>query len=163
MGAPVFENETIAFNCVPVSTSIQRPGLRRNYQLSCPHVLFGPQCRASRNDATVTRTVTAISGNSVTFNTALPLAAAKYKGGLLEWTADGHSSIRTIVSVTGTKTGIGIRGNLRGLNVGSSIKITFGCNRLQSDCADLHHNILNFGGQPSIPLENPLSQKNIFY
>ncbi|QXN71966.1 GTA TIM barrel-like domain protein [Rhodobacter phage RcPescado] len=163
VGAPVFENETIAFNCVPVSTSIQRPGLRRNYQLSCPHVLFGPQCRASRNDATVTRTVTAISGNTVTFNTALPLAAAKYKGGLLEWAADGHSSIRTIVSVTGTKTGIGIRGNLRGLNVGSSIKITFGCNRLQSDCADLHHNILNFGGQPSIPLENPLSQKNIFY
>ena len=163
VGAPAFENETIAFNCVPVSTSIQRPGLRRNYQLSCPHVLFGPQCRASRNDATVTRTVTAISGNSVTFNTALPLAAAKYKGGLLEWTADGHSSIRTIVSVTGAKTGIGIRGNLRGLTVGSSIKITFGCNRLQSDCADLHHNILNFGGQPSIPLENPLSQKNIFY
>ena len=163
VGAPAFENETIAFNCVPVSTSIQRPGLRRNYQLSCPHVLFGPQCRASRNDATVTRTVTAISGNSVTFNTALPLAAAKYKGGLLEWTADGHSSIRTIVSVTGDKTAIGIRGNLRGLNVGSSIKITFGCNRLQSDCADLHHNILNFGGQPSIPLENPLSQKNIFY
>lgn len=163
VGAPAFENETIAFNCVPVSTSIQRPGLRRNYQLSCPHVLFGPQCRASRNDATVTRTVTAISGNSVTFNTALPLAAAKYKGGLLEWTADGHSSIRTIVSVTGAKTGIGIRGNLRGLNVGSIIKITFGCNRLQSDCADLHHNILNFGGQPSIPLENPLSQKNIFY
>lgn len=163
VGAPAFENETIAFNCVPVSTSIQRPGLRRNYQLSCPHVLFGPQCRASRNDATVTRTVTAISGNSVTFNTALPLAAAKYKGGLLEWTAHGHSSIRTIVSVTGAKTGIGIRGNLRGLTVGSSIKITFGCNRLQSDCADLHHNILNFGGQPSIPLENPLSQKNIFY
>ena len=163
VGAPAFENETIAFNCVPVSTSIQRPGLRRNYQLSCPHVLFGPQCRASRNDATVTRTVTAISGNTVTFNTALPLAAAKYKGGLLEWTADGHSSIRTIVSVTGAKTGIGIRGNLRGLSVGSSIKITFGCNRMQSDCADLHHNILNFGGQPSIPLENPLSQKNIFY
>ena len=163
VGAPAFENETIAFNCVPVSTSIQRPGLRRNYQLSCPHVLFGPQCRASRNDATVTRTVTAISGNSVTFNTALPLAAAKYKGGLLEWTADGHSSIRTIVSVTGAKTDVGIRGNLRGLTVGASIKITFGCNRLQSDCADLHHNILNFGGQPSIPLENPLSQKNIFY
>ena len=163
VGAPAFENETITFNCVPVSTSIQRPGLRRNYQLSCPHVLFGPQCRASRNDATVTRTVTAISGNSVTFNTALPLAAAKYNGGLLEWTADGHSSIRTIVSVTGTKTGIGIRGNLRGLSVGSSIKITFGCNRLQSDCAGLHNNILNFGGQPSIPLENPLSQKNMFY
>ena len=82
---------------------------------------------------------------------------------MLEWAADGHSSIRTIVSVTGVKTGIGIRGNLRGLTVGSSIKITFGCNRLQSDCADLHNNILNFGGQPAIPLENPLSQKNIFY
>ena len=163
VGAPAFENETIAFNCVPVSTSIQRPGLRRNYQLSCPHVLFGQQCRASRNAATVTRTVTAISGSSVTFNTPLPLAASKYRGGLLEWTSDGHSSIRTIVSVTEVKTGIGMRGNLRGLMVGSTIKVTFGCNRLQSDCRNLHQNILNFGGQSSIPLENPLSQKNIFY
>lgn len=163
VGAPMFENSTIAFNCNPVSTSIQRPGLRRNYQLSCPHVLFGQQCRASRKDATISRTVTAISGNSFTINAALPLVAQKYLGGLLEWQSDGHSTIRTLTRVNAAKTGLTIRGNLRGLLVGSTVKITYGCNRLQSDCRDLHDNILNFGGQPAIPLENPLAQKNIFY
>lgn len=163
VGAPGFENDTVTFNCIPVSTSIQRPGLRRNYQLQCPHVLYGPQCRASRNDATVTRTVDAIVGNSVSFTAALPLGAAKYRGGLLEWSADGHASIRTIVGVGAGNTSVSIRGNFRGLEVGSTIKISLGCNHLQSDCSNLHQNILNFGGQPFIPLENPLSRKNIFF
>lgn len=163
VGAPVFDEDTISFNCVPVSTSIQRPGLRRNYQLSCPHRLFGPQCRASKNDATVGREVTAILGNTVTFGDPLPLANTKYRGGLLEWSFNGRSAIRTIITVDDDGTTITVRGNLRDLEVGSDVKITFGCNRLQGDCSELHNNILNFGGQPMIPLENPLSQKNIFY
>lgn len=163
VGAPAFEEDSISFNCVPVSTSIQRPGLRRNYQLSCSHALFGPQCRASKVNATTGRVVTAILGNTVTFATPLPLAGQKYRGGLLEWSASGRSAIRTIVAVNDDKTTLTIRGNLRDLVVGAEIKITFGCNRLQTDCSELHSNILNFGGQPFIPLENPLSQKNIFY
>lgn len=163
VGAPAFDEEKISFNCVPVSTSIQRPGLRRNYQLSCPHALFGPQCRASKNDATVGRVVSDILGTTITFETPLPLDSTKYRGGLVEWSVSGRSAIRTIISVNAEKTSLTIRGNLRDLIIGATVKITFGCNRLQSDCFELHNNILNFGGQPLIPLENPLSQKNIFY
>lgn len=163
VGAPIFENTTIAFNCVPVSTSIQRPGLRRNYQLSCPHVLYGSQCRASKNAATVTRTVSGISNNTITISAALPQAQNKYRGGLLEWTSGGLTQVRTIVTLSGAGTVLTVRGNLRGMTTGASVKVSLSCNRLQTDCADLHDNILNFGGQPSIPLENPLAQKNIFY
>lgn len=163
VGAPTFENTEISFNCIPVSTSIQRPGLRRNYQLSCPHVLFGPACRASRNNATVVRPVVGISGSTIMLGSPLPRPGQKYRGGLVEWTSDGHSSIRTIVNTNADGRFISVRGNLRGLTVGQEVKVTFGCNRLQSDCQQLHRNILNFGGQPLIPVENPLSQKNIFY
>ena len=163
VGSPTFENESIAFTCVPVSTSVQRPGLRRNYQLTCPHVLFGPKCRAQRKSATITRRVTGIFGNLVNINANLPLNGDKYKGGMIEWLSDGKSSLRTIVKVSQTNDQIAVRGNLRGVNIGDVIKITLGCNRLQSDCSNLHNNILNFGGQPYIPLENPLSQKSIFY
>jgi hypothetical protein len=163
VGAPVFDEDEISFNCVPVSTSIQRPGLRRNYQLSCPHALYMSQCRANKVAATAGRVVTAILGNTVTFDDALPLPGLKYRGGLMEWSFSGRSAIRTIIDVNETEKVITIRGNLRGLVVGDTIKVTLGCNRLQSDCTELHNNILNFGGQPQIPLENPLSQKNIFY
>ena len=163
VGAPIFENTSIAFNCVPVSTTIQQPGLRRNYQLSCPHVLYGPQCRASKNASTVSLTVTSVSNNTITLNAALPYEQGKYRGGLLEWTTAGLVQVRTIVNLDGAGTVVIVRGNLRGISVGSTVKISLGCNRRQSDCSALHNNILNFGGQPFIPLENPLSQKNIFY
>ena len=96
-------------------------------------------------------------------NANLPLNGDKYKGGMIEWLSDGKSSLRTIVKVSQTNDQIAVRGNLRGVNIGDVIKITLRCNRLQSDCSNLHNNILNFGGQPYIPLENPLSQKSIFY
>lgn len=163
--APEFNSNEVAFNAVPVSTSIQRPGLRRNYQLGCPHVLYGSQCRANKVDATISRTVTGIIRNRVQVGVAIgPIDPARYIGGLLEWTAaSGRKETRTIAKAEASGLEVTVRGSLRGLAVAMSVNVVLGCRRNMADCNTLHQNILNFGGQPLIPLENPLSQKNQFY
>lgn len=161
--APEFGDNEVAFNCVPVSTSIQRPGLRRNYQHGCPHVLYGAACQANKETATTRRTVTSINRNRVTFSVPLTNGAT-YIGGLLEWTTpNGVKETRTIAKVSNSGTEVSLRGSLRGLLVGATVGAVLGCGRNMQSCKTLHDNILNYGGQPFIPLDNPLSQKNQFY
>lgn len=157
------ENEMV-LDCQPVSSSVKRPGLRRNYQVGCPHVLYGSQCRASRAAATIVKTVGSISRNRISLTQTVGTDFGLYLGGLAEWInqSNGTKEIRTISSITGDGVTVTIRGIMRGLAVGGSISLVRGCNRLMSGC-NSHGNILNYGGQPFIPLENPLSTKNQFY
>lgn len=165
--APEYTDNEIAFNAVPVSASIQRPGLRRNYQLGCPHVLYGAACQANKVNATVARVVGTITRNKATLTVALGgsgILPANYIGGLLEWnTAGGRKETRTIAKVSVDGLEVTVRGSLRGLAVTDSVGVVLGCAHNMTACNGLHDNIHNFGGQPFIPLENPLSQKNQFY
>lgn len=161
-----YPENALQLTCEPTSSAMQRPGLNRNYQLSCPFALYGQDCRADKGAVTGTRVVTAVSGSVVSVS---PITTAVgvdgYKGGTIEWTrTDGLREIATIVSVDAPGTSITVRGLLRGLTNGMTISIAPGCNRTMTHCEDLHSNILNFGGQPFIPLENPnASTSSIFY
>ncbi|ASY68907.1 phage BR0599 family protein [Sinorhizobium fredii] len=148
----------------PVSSSLRRPGLRRNYQLGCPHVLYGAQCQASEAAATVTATVASISGTSITLNAGWDGAfdAAKFTEGLVKWTNDtGGIEIRKILSVSGDTLSLG--GLLRDLNASDTVSVILGCNHQMGDCRDLHDNIHNFGGCPWIPTKNPIGFRNNYY
>lgn len=155
----------IELHCQPISSVLARPGLRRQFQIGCPHVLFGPQCQASKAAATVTRLAANTSAGSVTLTSSLGDIAQRYAGGLLEWThsVTGKKEIRTIVSVSGNGLTLQVRGNLPGIANGTtSLSVVRSCNRQMSGCIQ-HSNILNYGGQPFIPRENPLSDTNQFY
>ena len=161
--SPTFTRTTLEFTGIPVSTTLKQPGLRRHYQVACPHVLYGPQCRASKEAATTGRFVTSLSGNTFGFDAELPRLPRNYIGGLVDWSVGSMRVIRSIVAVGGDGRSVKVRGNLVGMPIGKWTNISLGCNRQQSDCINLHDNILNYGGQPFIPLENPLSQKNVFF
>lgn len=159
------------FTCEPISTSMRRTGLRRNYQYGCPHALYGPQCRASKEAASVFATVVEAANNLITlpvdWNNAPP---SKYTGGLVEWTTpQGNREIRTILQVP-SGVGLLVNGNLRGIEAGTQVLVSLGCNHQMTDCQDLHiengtgqPNIKNYGGQPWIPTQNPLGTRNNFY
>ncbi|MGA1831667.1 phage BR0599 family protein [Rhizobium wenxiniae] len=163
LGASYAGNE-LSLSCQPVSTAVKRPGLRRNYQIGCPHVLYGTECRANKAAATVARTVASINRNQITLNQVLGNNTSLFIGGLLEWTNvnTGVKEVRTIANIRPDNITLIIRGAARGLQFGTQLSVIRGCNRQMTGCRQ-HNNIQNFGGQPFMPLENPLSAKNQFY
>lgn len=151
------------FACEPIATAVRRPGLRRTYQYGCPHVLYGPQCRASKAAATTTATVQAISGSTVTLNSGWnPQPTAKYLHGLLEWSGSSGRFRRTVLQIPAANQ-VRVAGLVQELSPGDSVDVVLGCSHAPGDCRDLHDNILNYGGQPWIPLDNPLGTKTPFY
>lgn len=153
----------------PVSTSLRRVGLRRRYQFGCPHALYGPQCRADKPSKTVSSTIAAIAGATVTlaggWEGAFP--ADKFAGGLLEWPAPGGSTTRrTILRVTGDV--LSLSGIPNDLAVSDAVDVVLGCNHKayaeqDGDCLPLFNNINNYGGCLWIPLKNPIGTYNNFY
>lgn len=159
--------------CEPFSTTMRHPGLRRNYQYGCPLVLYdGMTCRADPEAVKQTAVVDALSKFTVTPATGWNgvIAEDRFPGGYIQWTdAAGNTQIRTIVSVAaGVLT---LARKVTDLAVTDSIDILPGCNHQVSDCRDLHKeigtgnsNIVNYGGQKDIPVENPVGfAKNFFY
>jgi hypothetical protein len=165
LGCQLNGNEA-EFTCEPVSTSMKRAGLRRNWQYGCPHVLYGPQCKADREDASIVTTVTGVAGALVSVDPAWAPAEmrVKYLGGLAEYSnADGVTEIRTVIRLADSDTLV-LSGYALGLVPGSPIKLSFGCNHIwNEDCTNLHNNVQNFGGHPFIPTKNPIGIVNNFY
>lgn len=167
-------------SCEPVSTSMKRTGLRRQYQLSCPHDLYGTRCRASKQNATRQRQVVSLQqDNKITLEDGWfgGIEPRKYVGGMVEWvTASGRES-RTILRTNNAGKQLILAGPTRGLRAGDTIDVILGCNhayifekvegnnrknapvdQAKTDCIALHDNIHNFGGCPWIPTENPINK-----
>ncbi len=150
----------------PLDSIMARPGLRRYYMYGCPHVLYDNRtCRANKMTLRRLLTPTLIGANFVRFASGWEGAVTreKYIGGYIEWTdSQGNTQIRSAIDFGATENEV-IVGNTRNLDAGMQIAFYAGCNRQTSDCRDLHNNIVNYGGQPYIPLENPVDFKNRFY
>lgn len=146
------------FTCEPIGTSMRRTGLRRHYQIGCPHVLYGSRCKANKVLATLDRAALTVGGNTVDLVLGWngSISPAKFIGGLLEWTGPRGPEARTILRIL-DNVKLYLSGPTQGLIAGQSVKIVLGCNHQQSDCNNLHSNINNYGGQPYIPTKNPIN------
>lgn len=155
----------VHFACEGAGASMQRTGLRRHYQYGCPHVLYGPQCRADKSRATTQVVVASVNGPIVTLPTDwVPLnLKPKHRMGLFAWTdGDGLNEVRTILRVDGDE--LLLSGTADTLLPGFEAQVSWGCDHtLAGDCRTLHLNAPNFGGQPFIPLKNPVGLTNNFY
>lgn len=156
----------------PVSSSLRRPGLRRHYQIGCPHVLYSQgegQCNANEAAATVTATVASVSGTTATLVAGWEgsFTPAKFAEGMFKWqNDDDQTEIRKILSVSGNVLSLG--GVLRDLVAAMSVSVVLGCNHRKDttddgDCLTLHNNIQNYGGCDWIPVKNPIGFRNQFY
>lgn len=160
-GVEFTSTSEVEMTCVPSKAGTRRPGLRRNYQINCPLLLYGPECRASKAAATRQAVVERVGASTITLTTAIN-ADWRLEGGIIEWVTDGrqrHHQIRSAVGRT-----ITIPQRVLDLGIGDTVRLTSGCRHTMSDCRTVHNNIANFGGQPYIPLENPATNtSSIFY
>jgi hypothetical protein len=170
------EHSELTCQGVPISSQLKRPGLRRHYQYGCPHVLYGPQCRADKAAATVASTVVSLTSTTVTLDAGWegPFPPDKFVRGMLEWTPAGQSTQRrTIIRRSGDT--LTLSGITKALDVGDDVAVVLGCNHRAftdkgGDCEALHvpldastpTNLPNYGGDPWIPLQNVVN-KNPYY
>lgn len=152
-----WEESEAKLACDPISTALNRVGLRRNFQYMCPHMLYGPKCQATKSP--VVAEVYSVSGKTVTIGSVLA-NPSHYLGGMIEWeTAGGLYQSRTIVSAyTIDSTTVLTLSNLAlGLLAGADVSCLKGCQHTLNFCGTVHANYNNFGGDPWIPLKNPVS------
>lgn len=153
------EDGTAAVTCRPLVAATKQTGLRRHYQLGCPHNLYGGKCKADQAAATQATTASAVSYSTVTlaagWNGARPVA--KFLGGMLTWTKQGNPRRRTILRIAADNVTVTLAGSTDGLEAGAAVSAVLGCNHQMGDCQDLHANIHNYGGQPWIPFTNPVN------
>jgi len=159
-----FEGIEAKLSGEPITTTWRRSGLRRNYQYMCPHVLYGPVCKASKAAATVSVGIHAVLGRKVTLSAEIA-DAAKYASGILEWTTPGGSvEVRTVltVQVEAGRTVFNLTGLAVGLEPGAVASAIRGCRHTLVACQDDHNNAVNFGGHPWIPTKNPIGNSSPF-
>jgi hypothetical protein len=159
------EDDMCVLSGDPVSSALRRSGLRRPYSIGCPRIVYNAStgCPASEAAGTVTATLASVAGNKLTFasgwNGAKPFA--KFAEGFVYWPNDlGLQERRTILSATATE--VTLSGLPRDLIAGASVSLVLGCNRTMTDCETLHNVIQSFGGNPFIPVKNPVSSRNLY-
>lgn len=158
------KGEEVILSGLPFSTALSRAGLTRNYQLGCPHRLFGPLCRASISAATAVATVASVDTAKVTLQPGWNVHSKDhYVTGFAEWVGkSGQIERRRILNVVGEV--LSLSGPATDLGATETISVIVGCQQTSQDCAETHNNLSNCGACPAIPLKNPLgASTNNFY
>ena len=160
-----FERGTVILTCESTLISLKRQGARRRWQVGCPLLLYSQgtgQCNANRDDFTVEAVVVGLIDNDPIFaaNWFLPFAVEQFTHGMLRWVSPYGVEYRTIRNAQPTR--LIFNGPLRGLEIGDTVQVILGCAHDPEDCKDVFDNILNYGGDPWIPLQNPTKHPNFW-
>jgi uncharacterized phage protein (TIGR02218 family) len=148
-------------HCENLFTSFKRKGLRRLYQKACPHVLYGPDCRAVKGDSLVTVPVSGVDGSTVTSPSLTVEPAGLFPGGLLEWEKlPDVWERRRIKDQLGDA--IVLAQPVYDLIGGALIDLYPGCAHDKVDCVGKFANILNYGGFTDITKKNPFGSSGAF-
>lgn len=153
--------ETSVLLCESVFSSMRRAGLRRHYQMSCSHVLYGAACGVVQNSFTFSGTAAGVAGNVITAPIAATKADGYFDGGALVFLdGDGVTHFRGIIGHVGST--ITLTNAINGLIDGDNIDLIAGCGHNLSDCENKFNNLLNYGGFPYSPEINPFNGSTIF-
>jgi len=162
-----FQENDAEISCQPIQTTLKRPGLRRLYQLNCPHVLYGPECGVALGTHQVMGVITGVSGLTITSASFIisinpTFDAAHFTGGFVAFSQAGLVTKRFITdhnNGTGTLT---LNLPFSGIIVGDTVTAAPGCDHVTPTCAGKFAVIENFGGFPFIPQKNPMSGTPVF-
>jgi len=151
----------VEVECEPITVSLKRPGLRRHYQKTCPHVLYGPGCRLVASAHAHTATTFGVNGLQLTVADFVGFVDGYFAGGYIEYTStiDGSTEFRSVVS---SSTGVLVLTMPPlGLAGAGQVKAYRGCAHTVPACVSFN-NLPNYGGQPYIPTKNPFGGSSIY-
>lgn len=120
------------------------------FQAPCNHVLYNSRCGVSADSNKVDRTVTSSSSQSITLNSSAG-TTGDFKAG--EIVNNRSLERRLILDNDGTAITIGFP--FFDIRPGDSVTLYKGCDHTFSTCNSKFSNIINFGGFPHVPADNP--------
>jgi uncharacterized phage protein (TIGR02218 family) len=155
---PVFSSDSdeCVLQCEPIFTLLKRPGLRRNYQLLCPYVLFDDRCKMEMASFMIEDVVADKAANWLAGPGIASKAAGWFTGGILR----RGTVYRLIVDNSGGRIYLG--GGVAKIAVGDKIQVVAGCAKSLAACEGKFGNSINFGGFPYMPDKNPFSGDSLY-
>jgi len=146
-----FQGPEAQCECVGMEYFLEKPIPTIRYQANCNWRVFDERCGLVSGEYLQTVTVTNItSGESYTLTTDMDTKEDDYYAyGWMEW----GIVKRMIASSSGQE--ITLNYPITTLGTGEAINIYPGCDGAIETCRDKYDNVLNFGGHPYIPEDNP--------
>lgn len=122
------------------------------FQTPCNHVLYNARCGVLRSDHRYVAEIQAVAKTDITLTTE-PATAHILSAGEIVNTRNGER--RLILDNEGSAVKIGYP--FVDLQPGDSVELVKGCDHSISACKAKFDNVINFGGFPYIPSDNPFS------
>ncbi len=149
-----FDGSIATLTCESTATSMKQAGLWRQYQASCPHVLYGTKCSVAKATHELHTTASVVTGDVIEAVGASVYPDDYFTGGFLNWLgADGNLQSRMIFAHDGEE--LTLDWAVEDMAVTDDLWIYPGCKHTMSDCFGKYINIANYGGFPFVPSKNP--------
>lgn len=156
-----FEGDEAIVACEPSGAVVRRPIPRRSYSVVCGHVLYDRGCKVNENNPLFKFdvTVTAITGStiSVSGTNVGSQASDFFVAGFLDRGTVERRMVLSQQNDSPTQVTLGLLLPFADLSVGSELTLRAGCNHTAATCHNKFNNIVNHGGFPWVPTENPFS------
>lgn len=156
-----WENDEIVLIGESIFSSLMRIGVTRKFSRSCSHALYGKNCGVRKEEFSVTEVARSVVGTVITFKSGKP--DNWFAGGYVQYknSETGVLERRHVIESTGSTITLSIPP--LGLVSGKTEVTAFaGCDHAHTTCKTKFNNIINYGGQPFIPIQNPFQYSNIY-
>lgn len=156
-----FEGDDAIIAAEPSGVVLRRPIPRRSYSNLCGHVLYDRGCKISDTNPSFKFDVVvqSISGSNVTVTGAGigTQAANFFVAGFLDKGSTERRMILAETVVNPTTMTFQIPLPFSELEAGNALVLRAGCNHSLTACRTKFNNVVNFGGFPWVPTENPFN------
>lgn len=155
-------NDTqIVLSCSGLYSSFKLPGLGGSVHHSCRHALYFGGCRLDKSLFEDVGTVTAIDDNVLTITEAALEADEFYTSGTLEFLGSqtyitGHIGSLITVRYVSSVMSLFFQSGTTPI-----VTLARGCDHSVDTCVSKFNNVLNFGGFPYIPDNDPFNDGSI--
>lgn len=156
------DQHTATIRCQSHLASLATNGLRRCWQIGCPHVLYGigpGLCNVNQDDFRLDTSLTGIQGVTLESPDFADFIEGYFNGGFIRWTDGTQVEHRFITSHVEEHITV-MTPSL--LVPGTTIAAFPGCGHDLVSCHEKFGNALNYGGQHTIPVVNPFGQDPLF-
>lgn len=120
---------------------------------NCPHILYGPDCRADATNHTVTTTVTGIDGRRVFLASITAIdTSTSFEGGDLAHVLSGERQLILPKSGIVSSLWFDLQAPIPEMHIGDVVVLRQGCNHTTAQCRLSYNNMPNYGGFPQLPV-----------